>query len=82
MFGWPGIGWVPTCPKCPRPMFADHADGQGNYFCKVHYLIFVKGYTECMGCLGTKIPHCNGLPVKSPKPMKCNLCNGEGVLAP
>lgn len=75
-----GFGWAPLCPKCPTPKLADHADGQGNYYCKTHYNIAVLGYEECMGCLGTGKQHSNSKPV--PGGAKCTLCKGAGTLDP
>lgn len=75
-----GYGWAPNCPECDVPKMGSHTDGQGNYYCEVHYLIKVKGYVECMGCLATGVAHSNKLP--TPGKPACYLCKGKGVLAP
>jgi DnaJ-class molecular chaperone len=80
MFGY-GFGWMPTCKMEGCHKSGDHSDGAGTYYCKKHYLITTQGHSECPGCQGTGQPMAHGQPARSMKG-PCNLCKGEGLLAP
>lgn len=72
-----GVGWVIPCKICQK--FANHAH-ENAFYCKPHFLVAAKGYEECPGCMTTGEMHSNSLPCPSGR--QCNLCKGEGVLAP